>query len=52
VRLPVIPGKNISTVVESLALKYLTIRMGSQPEKLIEEIFINRLKGKDDKETS
>ncbi len=52
VRLPVIPGKNISTVVESLALKYLIRRMGSRPEKLIEEIFIDRLKGKDDKETS
>lgn len=44
VRLPVIPGKNISTVVESLALKYLIRKMGSHPEKMIEEIFIDRLK--------
>ncbi len=52
VRLPVIPGKNISTVVESLALKYLIRKMGKHPEKLIEEIFIDRLKEKDDKETT
>lgn len=43
VEMPVLPGKNISTVVESLALKYLSHKMGFEPEKLIEEFFINKL---------
>ncbi len=43
VEMPVVPGKNISTVVESLALKYLSHKMGFEPEKLIEEFFIKRI---------
>ncbi len=50
VKLPVIPGKNISTIVEALALKYISHRMGRRPEKLIEEVFKSRMK--DDKEVT
>ncbi len=50
VKFPVIPGKNISTIVEALALKYISHRMGRRPENLIEEIFKARIK--DDKEVT
>ena len=43
VDMPVVPGKNISTVVESLALKYLSHKMGFETEKLIEEFFIEKM---------
>ncbi len=50
VKFPVIPGKNISTIVEALALKYISHRMGRRPERLIEEVF--KLRMRDDKETT
>lgn len=49
VEMVIVPGKNISTVVEALALKYLSKKIGYNPEKLVEDFFKNRL---NDKETT
>lgn len=43
VEMIIVPGKNISTVVEALALKYLSKKIGYDAEKVLEEFFINRI---------
>ncbi|MEA3500849.1 MAG: HPr(Ser) kinase/phosphatase [Candidatus Marinimicrobia bacterium] len=46
IKLPIYPGKNITVIIETIALRYLQKLYGEDPSKELQEKLINKMKAK------